>query len=234
MHGRRVERVRQRVTHAHRAAEPAAVVLRLIERAVRKRVRGRGVGKDRRRANRAALQCQFVGERLERRAGLAQRLNAVVSSEHGVGEVVGRTDVSKNVAAAIVDDQRRRIGDVKIVQRANNVFGLRRNEALQACGRASFVRVRRSPPRCGRDRRARAAHRRFRVRGDCTESVSAKALPACAVEISPKLAIRSRMKCCRRRRALQSASGARRSGSLGMAASSAACARSRSAAGSPK
>ena len=56
--------------------------------------------------------------------GLAQGRYAVVTSQGFVGEVIGRSDVRQDVPGAIVDDQRRRIGHVIVLECADDVVGL--------------------------------------------------------------------------------------------------------------
>ena len=70
----------------------------------------------------AALERELVGERLERRAGLAKRLHAVVAAENLVRKIIRRADVGENVAGTVVDDQRGAVGDVISLQRRNDVL----------------------------------------------------------------------------------------------------------------
>ena len=96
--GRNVERHLQRAAHRHRALEGQIEILRHIAAVAR-----RPVVDQRFRMRQPVLEGHAVDERLERRAGRAQRLRHVDLAGAALVEIIGRADARAHFAALIVD-----------------------------------------------------------------------------------------------------------------------------------
>ena len=119
-----VERLRQRLAHRDGAVEVLIEVLGGIGTKADRAVLDQrlGVGK-------TGLETKAIDQRLQGRAGRADRIRHVDGTEPGVIEVAGRTDMGEDFAGAVVGNQDRS-GEL-VTERLSVIAGERFQAALQ-------------------------------------------------------------------------------------------------------
>ena len=99
---RQVERQLQCPAHRHGALESEIEILRLVTAVARRPVVDQRLG-----MNKSVLEAQSVDERLERRAGRAQRLRQIHLAGAPLIEIIRRPDMRAHFAGRVVDEEHR-------------------------------------------------------------------------------------------------------------------------------
>ncbi len=135
---RHVERQLQRAAHRHRALERQIEILRRIGAVADRAVLDQRFG-----MRDAVLEGEPVDERLQRRAGRAQRLGHVDLAGAALVEIIGRRDARQHLAGRIVDREDRDRDDRGRARAPARAPGLRGSSASGASMVSRWILLRR-------------------------------------------------------------------------------------------